>query len=112
MTDQITLRAIHEDDHEFLFRVYASTREEELAIVPWSQAEKESFLRQQFHAQQTYYRQVHQAASHNVILRDGQPVGRLYLNRRERQIDIVDIALLPEFRGQGIGSELLAHILR
>jgi ribosomal protein S18 acetylase RimI-like enzyme len=35
------------------------------------------------------------------------PAGRFYVHRREREIRLMDIALLPEHRGRGIGSALL-----
>jgi ribosomal protein S18 acetylase RimI-like enzyme len=40
-----------------------------------------------------------------------QAVGRLYLHRGEREHRIIDIALLPPFRGQGIGTRLLDGVL-
>ena len=45
------------------------------------------------------------------ILVAGELAGRLYVHRREREIRIMDIALLPEFRGRGIGTKLLNEIL-
>jgi ribosomal protein S18 acetylase RimI-like enzyme len=42
---------------------------------------------------------------------DGEPAGRLYLFRGDREIRIVDIALLPEHRGNGAGSSLLRDVL-
>jgi ribosomal protein S18 acetylase RimI-like enzyme len=46
-----------------------------------------------------------------VILCDDQPAGRLYVDRREKEIRIVDIALLPEFRGRGIGTSILQNLI-
>ena len=96
---------------EFLYRVYASTREEELAVVPWNAEEKEVFLRMQFNAQHQHYQQYFSDAEYNVILVEGVPVGRLYLHHRADEIRIVDIALLPEYRGQGTGTRILKEIL-
>jgi ribosomal protein S18 acetylase RimI-like enzyme len=111
MSSAISLRAIREDDREFLCRVYASTRREELASVPWTAEQKDAFLRMQFRAQDTHYRAHYPHAEFSIILLDGCPVGRLYLDRRADEIRIVDIALLPEHRGAGIGSSLLRGIL-
>jgi ribosomal protein S18 acetylase RimI-like enzyme len=91
--------------------VYASTRAEELAVVPWDDAQKEAFLRSQFEAQDAWYREHYADASFDVILVDGQPAGRLYVLRRDAEIRIVDIALLPEYRGNGIGTTLLRDLL-
>ena len=107
----ITFRPSCDEDEEFLRRVYASTRQEELAAVPWSDADKDAFLRMQFNAQHKYYHEVFTEAEYLVILQEGQPVGRLYLDRREEAFAIIDIALLPEHRRGGIGSSILQNIL-
>jgi ribosomal protein S18 acetylase RimI-like enzyme len=98
-------------DREFLYRVYASTRAEELAVVPWDDAEKEAFLRAQFDAQDRWYHEQYARASYEVVVIDGEPAGRLYLFRGEREIRIVDIALLPDHRGNGVGGALLRDVL-
>lgn len=111
VVSQITLRPIAPGDLPFLYRVYASTRQQELAVVDWDDAQKDAFLRMQFDAQHTYYQQHFTSANFDLILLDGQPIGRLYLDRRADEIRIVDIALLPEYRGRGIGSALMQEIL-
>jgi len=107
----IRLRPALADDEEFLFSVYASERTEELESVDWDAAQKAGFLRMQFNAQFRYYLEHYRGAEYLVILQDEQPVGRLYLHRRSDQIRVLDIALLPEFQRQGIGSFLLNQIL-
>jgi ribosomal protein S18 acetylase RimI-like enzyme len=107
----VTFRPIEPGDAPFLCRVYASTREEELRPVPWTPAEKAAFLRQQFQAQHAYYQEHYTGTRFEVILRDGQPVGRLYVARWPDEIRIVDIALLPEHRGAGIGTGILRDLL-
>ena len=107
----IELREIVAEDKEFLFAVYASTRADEMQLLDWQAAQKETFLRMQFNAQHKYYTENYPGANFQVILMDNQPVGRLYTHRRENEIRIMDIALLPENRGRGIGSILLKKIL-
>lgn len=107
----VTFRPIEPGDAEFLYSVYASTRMEELAAAAWTESQKEAFLRSQFNAQHLAYQKTYQGADFLVILHSGAPAGRLYVTRWEREIRIVDIALLPEQRGEGIGSFLLNDIL-
>lgn len=107
----IGLRTALPDDEEFLFSVYASTRIEEMDLVDWTAAQKEAFLRMQFHAQDQYYREVYATATYQVILQEDQRVGRLYLHQRSDEIRVMDIALLPEYRRGGIGSALMTQIL-
>jgi ribosomal protein S18 acetylase RimI-like enzyme len=111
MDGSITLRPIEPGDKLWLYRIYASTREEELAPVGWDAAQRDAFLTQQFTAQHHYYQEVYPRASFRLILRDGQPAGRLYVNRGAEEIRIVDIALLPEHRNAGIGSALLRALM-
>lgn len=108
---EVTLRPMGTQDMEFLYRVYAGTRAEEMALVPWSDGEKEAFLRMQFNAQHTHYQKHFPDASYQVVERAGQPVGRIYVDRRADEIRIIDIALLPEERGSGIGGALLREVL-
>ena len=91
--------------------MYASTREEELRLVDWSDAQKAAFVRQQFEAQDAYYRENYDPATFDVIEVDGEPAGRLYVARWEDEIRIIDIALLPEHRGCGVGTALLRELL-
>ena len=104
---ETTLRPITPEDRDFLLRVYASTREEELALTSWDESQKREFLAGQFAAQDTWYHERYPGATLDVILVDGVPAGRLYVHRREREIRLMDIALLPDFRGAGIGTRLL-----
>lgn len=111
MTGTITLRPATAGDVPFLKRVYASTRAEEMAVVPWTDEQKSAFVEMQFRAQDMDYRGKHPDAAYDVILRDDTPAGRLYVSRREKEIAILDITLLPEHRGAGIGGALLGDLI-
>jgi ribosomal protein S18 acetylase RimI-like enzyme len=109
--DAWTLRAAGPDDREVLFRIYASTRAEELSQTGWSDDVKVQFLGTQFEAQDRYYRDVYPAATFDVVEVSGEPAGRLYVNRGPDEIRVIDIALLPPFRGRGLGSTILRAVL-
>jgi GNAT superfamily N-acetyltransferase len=106
----IALRPIAPEDDSFLAGVYASTRTEELAVTGWSDEEKAVFCRRQFDAQSAHYRENYPGASLQIIERDEIPIGRLYVAHWEREIRIMDIALLPEHRGAGLGTKLLRDL--
>ena len=101
------LRPETDADIPFLMRLYASTREEELAPVPWTPEEKQAFLAGQFQAQRQHYRSHYDGCAFDVLTWRGEPAGRLYLDARPSRLHIVDIALMPEWRGQGVGTALL-----
>ena len=107
----ITLRPFTQADLPFLVRVYAGTRADELAQTAWSDQEKQAFLDLQFQAQHTHYQKHFPEASYQIIVQVGEPIGRLYLDRRPDELRIIDIALLPEQRGGGIGGALMRRIL-
>lgn len=109
---KITFRPITEGDEEFLARLYASTRWEELQQAPWSDEQRLAFLRQQFEAQHIYYQEHFPNAAFDIVQVGGKDAGRLYIDRREDEIRLIDIALLPGFRGQGVGGRLMAKILK
>ena len=107
---RVTLRAAESADAAFLCDVYASTRAEELALTDWSDERKAEFCRMQFTAQDAHYRQHYPSAQYSIIERDGVAAGRLFVDRWEKEIRIMDIALLPEHRGAGIGTRLLCEL--
>jgi ribosomal protein S18 acetylase RimI-like enzyme len=107
LPESVTLRPIAPDDASFLSALYASTREEELRIVPWSAEQKAAFLQMQFQAQHDYYQQNYVDTAFDLIQLDGTNVGRLYVSRWPHEMRIVDIALMPDWRGRGIGGALL-----
>ena len=106
-----TLRPITEADQDFLLRLYGSTRAQEMAMVPWTDEQKDEFIRFQFDAQSTYYAEQFPKAQFDVVELEGERGGRLYVDRREDEIRLIDICFLPEHCGKGHGSELLDELL-
>ena len=109
--DELTLRPVADADRELLFRLYASTRTEELALAPWTAQDKEQFLREQFRLQDQHYRRLYSHGRFDLVLHQGEVVGRLYVAPDEGMLLIVDIALFPEYRGQGLGARLIRNVL-
>jgi ribosomal protein S18 acetylase RimI-like enzyme len=110
MAPPISLRPVASSDHDFLLELYASTRADGLALVPWSNEQKRAFIEMQFSAQSRAYA-AHERAIQSIVMMAETPVGRFYVDRRPDEIRIIDKSLLPEFRGRGIGTALLNHLL-
>ena len=107
----VSLRPVTPADEEFLLRVYASTREVELAQFAWAEGQKELFVSWQFGLQRREYETRFPDAQYNTILVDGQPAGRIWVGRDDKQIRLLDIALLPEFQNRGVGTVLLRRLM-
>jgi ribosomal protein S18 acetylase RimI-like enzyme len=107
----LTFRRIADADLPFLARVYASTRAEELAATGWSGEHKAAFLEAQFRAQHAHYQRYYPNADWLVAMRGDEDIGRLYIERWPSQHRIIDIALLPQYRGQGLGAALLRDLM-
>jgi RimJ/RimL family protein N-acetyltransferase len=110
-TTPVALKPVTTEDEAFLYQVYASTRAEEMALVPWNETQRETFLKMQFSAQQVHYRAYYPDSTHDLILLDAQPVGRLYVSRSAEGISILDITILPEHRNKGIGTPLIKRLM-
>lgn len=110
---QVRLRPATEADEPVLFAVYAASRAAELALLAWSDEQKLAFLTQQHQAQSSAYRTRHPESRFLVVeLTDGRPIGRLYLATLDGgEIRVLDVALLPEWCGVGIGTALLSNVL-
>lgn len=105
------LRSETEADIPFLRRLYVSTRWEELAPVPWTDAQKIAFLEQQFAAQRHHYLGYYPDTAFDVLeATAGVQAGRLYLDRQSEIYLIVDISLMPEWRRRGIGTALIEAV--
>jgi ribosomal protein S18 acetylase RimI-like enzyme len=102
---------VRASDEPFLLCVYAGTRAEELAAVPWNAEQKAAFVAHQFAAQTAHYAQHYAGMSADIILVDDVPAGRLLVARWADEIRIVDISILPEVRGRGAGTVVLRQLL-
>jgi ribosomal protein S18 acetylase RimI-like enzyme len=109
--ERITFRTEETEDESFLCGLYATTRAHEMALTGWPREAQEAFLRQQFQFQSIHYHRYYQNASFRIILLDGRPVGRIYLHYGSADILLIDIALLPEYRGLGIGGLMMHDLL-
>ena len=105
----ISLRQQTDDDLPFARLLYGSTRAEEMEHFPFNEQQKVEFLDQQFQAQWGEYSR-YPNAEFLIIEKGGEPIGRLYLDRLEDDICIIDIALLPGHRGGGVGRALIEEV--
>jgi GNAT superfamily N-acetyltransferase len=107
----LTFRPIADADQPFLARVYASTRRDELAATSMTELQKAALLLLQFRAQHAHFQKHHPQADRLVVMGGGNDIGRLYIERWPTRHGIIDITLLPEYRGHGAGEVLLRDLM-
>lgn len=108
----IALRDAQPCDEAFLRALYRGSREAELALTGWSEAAKQAFADSQFTLQDRHYRKHYGAASFLVIERAGAPIGRLYLQRDDEELRVIDVLLVASARNAGIGTAILKSLQR
>jgi ribosomal protein S18 acetylase RimI-like enzyme len=107
----LKLRAASAGDAAFLLSVYASTRAEEPAPLGWTGGQIAAFVRMQYELQARHYSAAYRDAATSVIEIDGVPAGRVIVERSDRDILVLDLALLPEFRCGGIGTRVMRPLI-
>lgn len=103
----IALRDVSPEDEAFIYAVYFSTRREEMTAWGWPEAQQEMFARMQFNVRRQSYRMQFPTAAEKIILCETERAGSLIVERSGGEIKLVDIALLPEYRGAGIGRAII-----
>ena len=107
----VTLRAACADDAGFERAVFESARADAGLLAAWPEELRRPFLDQQFQFQTLHYARTYPHASRNIIQASGQPIGRFILDRGMEEWCVIDIALMPAWRGRGIGAALLRATL-
>lgn len=109
--ETMKLRRITAADDDFLLSVYASTRADELAQAQWQTGQKEAFVKWQFDMQRREYDARFPDADYFVILIDENQAGRIWIGQDNKQIRLLDIAILPAFQNRGAGTALLSWMM-
>ncbi len=104
---QPALRPAVASDDSFLRQLYRSTRDDLVGIAGIAKAQIDDLIDFQFRAQRDSYTAEFPNATHDIVLLDGVPAGRLYVDHSRSVHRLVDIALLPEYQGRGIGTALI-----
>ncbi|MBY0579587.1 MAG: GNAT family N-acetyltransferase [Burkholderiales bacterium] len=104
--DILTLRSAALQDRPFLATLYRSTRDDLLQLgLPEAMAA--NLMQMQFESQQTGYRTQFPNADHDIVEKNGEPVGCLITHRGDGAIRLVYIAFLPHERNKGHGRRLI-----
>ena len=107
----VALRPARPADEPFLCALYASTRQAELAATDWLPEQIDAFLADQFALQSRHYAEHYADAAFSVVEQDGEPVGRLIVLAGADEVRLVDVSLVAERRGRGLGTALVQRVL-
>jgi GNAT superfamily N-acetyltransferase len=105
-----TLRPETDADGWLLEALFADLRAVELSLLP-DEPMRHAFIRQQVDARERGWRDAWPDADRLVIVVADEPVGRLLVDVAVDGMHVVDVALLPGRRGQGIGTAVLDAVL-
>ncbi|MFM0503789.1 GNAT family N-acetyltransferase [Paraburkholderia caffeinilytica] len=109
--DALCLCAATPADRVFLREVFISTREAEFVGSGLSEQQINALLAEQFELQDGYYRRHYPAARFDVVMKGDIPVGRLYHYWGGGELRIIDIALLQDYRGARIGTQIVHALI-
>ena len=112
MQSSYTLRLAESEDEAFLEKLYATSRDFDMVHAPWTDAQKRAFLDSQGKLQREHYRKAFPNALQHIICVDNTPVGRLYVDRTETEIHLMDLCLLPDFRSRSIGQSVVTSLIK
>lgn len=110
----IHLRPAQAKDEAFLRSVHDAGRAWEFAPLK-AQGEDELYatiMKQQYAAQHDQYFNTYTLAKYAVIEWCGQPIGRVYADFRDQEIRLMDLIILPAFRGKGIAEIIVSGLCR
>ena len=107
MKDKMKLRVALPEEEDTLYSLFVSTRKSEFAILEWDEQQIEGLLRMQYDAQKAFYQQQFPNAKYEIIMYKGLGIGRLITEIQQEAIRLIDIFIIPEYRGRGICTALL-----
>jgi ribosomal protein S18 acetylase RimI-like enzyme len=110
--EDIKLRPATTKDEVFLKLLYEDARRWELGPIAQGGNEDlyDKVIKQQYESQHSEYFRRYDHAKYAVIQWDGNPIGRIYIDYRDQEVRILDIAILSKFQGKGIASLVLRGV--
>jgi ribosomal protein S18 acetylase RimI-like enzyme len=110
LAERVSLRpVVLPDEEDFLIELYYTTRED-IQLAPIDEEEKRKLSLMQYGLQKEHYTTYYPDSSHDIIMFDGERVGRLWTARYEKELLGIDLAIMPEYRNLKIGTFLLENL--
>ena len=110
MSQVLTLRPARTDDQEFLYRLFYSVYSEKLQLVPLNAEEKKTLVELMYQSFTRHYDSLAAGSDDRLVLLNNESIGRMILFQMREEIRLADLAILPQYRGRGIGTALISQV--
>src|SRR4051794_4189819 len=107
----LRLRAETPDDEGFRFRLFCDSRLPEWYAVEIEPGLREQLMRHQYAAQTMTYRARFPRARFDIVELDGEPIGRIVVNRPGSMLHVIDLAIVPARRRLGAGAAIMRALM-
>ena len=108
---RLILRPERPEDQIFRFQLFCDSRGPEWSRVALPRPVFNQIMDHQFDAQTRTYAQRFPAARFDIAELDGRRIGRIVVNRPGDHVHIIDQAVIPERRGQGLGTAMMRFLM-
>ncbi len=112
---QITLQpdVLTPEAGSLAYRLFAVDKLAEFAAIGLPQPQADELVQMQWRGRTlTYANQYHGAEDWTISIDEGTPIGRYLLQKTPQGVRMVDFAILPDWRGQGIGTQVLQKLIQ
>ena len=109
---KLKLRPETSEDQTFLKEVFFSSLQRAFAVGKIPPDQQKMLGEHQFAAQATSYRTQYPNADYDIVLLNGEPAGRIYIDRHQDDLRLMEMTLLPRFQNHGVGTLLIEELLK
>lgn len=106
ITDEIILRPRRANEEDLWREIFYDSVRKHFESLNLPENELSNLLEFQFQSQSIDYQKNYPQASNYIIVYKNEPAGRVISSTEHNDLHIIDMAVLSEFRGQGIGTKI------
>ncbi|MGJ8695239.1 MAG: GNAT family N-acetyltransferase [Verrucomicrobiaceae bacterium] len=108
---EVSLRPQTDGDISFIEDLVIAVREREPGFCELAAEERTRILREQSKLQLADYGRKFPQGHFLIIEASGRAIGRFYVNHASDHIRVVELSVLPDYQGHGIGQQLMKSVL-